>query len=229
MNNKAKSFYVIFLAAMSSPLLAAHDNHWYIAASAGIFQGLFNSQYNDQSDIISQNFRQQVMQNSYTGGLAIGYSNTCWHTYFWGGELGIYGSTYHANFATGAATAAFTDTLAIKSNLDLTFIPGFFITNSLAAYGKAGLSYARINASVNSPVGLNPTFIKVNNMNNVLGLALGLGLEKSICNNTSLFIEYNYHDYGTVNFSSFQNFTAIYSHSAHIYSQSLTIGAAFLI
>lgn len=222
--------FALFLGTFSSLSFASatNDHVWYAAASAGIFQGLFNTQFNDQTDMIPNNFRQPVTQNSYTGALAVGYSQTCGNGYFCGGELSLGGATYHANFGAGAASAAFTNTIGINGNLDLAFIPGFLVTETIALYGKAGLSYACITSDVNSPTGFTPVFVNVSSTQRALGAVLGVGIEKILSQHSTLFLEYAYHDYGTVDFSPFSNFTATYSNSAHVYSNSLSLGLTYL-
>jgi len=202
---------------------------WYISANAGIFQGMFDAQYNDQTDVIAQNIRQPVNQYGYTGGLAVGYSKPVCNQYFLGGELSANLATDNAYFATGASTAAFTDKLSIKGNIDLAFVPGFFVTDTVAAYGKIGASYASISTDLDSPTGFDASYVNSKSTRDVFGGVLGLGLKKYVTKNAVVFTEYNYHDYGTVNFPDFQNFTATYSHSAHVYSQSILIGASYFL
>lgn len=201
---------------------------WYVAANAGVYQGIFNQNYHDNTDLIPQSIRQPIYQYAYTFGLAAGYSTPiCNGLYVLGAELSGNYNTQNANFAAGAATAAFNDVNNIRYQFDLLFVPGIALTECSVLYGKIGLSYAEIRDALNSPVGFAPVLVGFNSTQNVFGLALSIGLKKYINDNFSIFTEVNYHDYGTVNFSGFQNFTANYSHSAHVYSEDLVVGVAF--
>ena len=42
-----------------------------------------------------------------------------------------------------------------------------------------------------------------------------------------LFASADYHDYGTVNFSTFQNYSAAYTHSSKVFSYDVLAGAAY--
>ena len=224
-----------FLAAssfifISTTLFAATtERPWYLSVDGGVFQGMFDAQYTDQTDSLPQNYRQTVSQYGYIGGIAAGYSKVVQNQYLLGGELSGSLATNNAYFSAGASSSAFADKLAIKGNIDLTFVPGILISESIAMYGKLGLSYASISADINSPTGYTPTYSQSNSTRTVIGGAFGLGIKKKISDHLAIFTEYNYHDYGTVNFPTFQNFTATYAHAAHVYSNSLVVGVSYLI
>ncbi len=222
-----KGLLLLFLSECSFAAPLSHP--WYIAAGAGISQGIFDSQYKDETDIIPQNTEQTLFQHAYTADLLAGYNQIICNKYILGGELsgGYYSGK--AKFASGAATLAFSDKIYLNYHVDLSFTPGLFITNTTALYGKIGVAFASIKDTVNSPAGFNPVNTTTNNQNYVFGAIFGIGIKKWITDNMAVFSEYNFHDYGTTNFSNFNNFTAAYSHSAHIYSQDLMAGVAYFI
>ena len=227
-----KNFYglaLILLAFVSNPAVANTNNYFYVAAKAGIFQADFNQAYRDQTDIIPQNIVQTVKQQGYMGGIAAGYRQLICADYFIGAELSANLAGHWASFQSGAATAAFSDATQIKSYIDLVITPGLKLTNSIATYLKLGLSFAALQDQLNSPVGFTPLPTDFNSKKNALGLALGLGLEKSLNEHMGIFVEANYHDYGTIPFQTFQNFTATYTHAAHVYSYDLALGVNYKI
>ena len=225
---KRITFTLCLSAAFISSVAVAQQNHFfYVSANAGIFQGSFNNRFLDQTDVIQQNIVQPADQHGYTGGIAVGFRQLISQTYFLGAELSQQIDGQYASFQSGAATAAFSDQAQIKSHADLEIIPGMMLSDAVAAYLKLGLSHAIIHDSLSTPSGYTPTIVNVNNNQNALGFAAGLGIEKSITKNIALFTEANYNDYGTVNFSNFQNFSTTYTHSSHIYSYDVVVGASY--
>jgi opacity protein-like surface antigen len=214
-----------------SPVFAAKNSNskhpFYVAVDAGIFQGAFSHTYTDQSDIISQNISESVQQRGYTEGLAIGYSTLFKEDYLLGAELSANFDSHNAVFQSGASTAAFSDATQIRNHFDLTFVPGIVLSHSIAAYAKLGISFASLRDNLSSPEGTTPTMSSFNSSRTARGFAGALGIKKEITDNVFLFVEGDYHDYGTINFSDFQNFTASYSHSAHVYSYAMVLGAAY--
>lgn len=79
-----------------------------------------------------------------------------------------------------------------------------------------------------SPTGYTPTFVNYPANKNALGFAAALGMTHDVSNKIALFSEVNVHDYETLNFDNFQNFTANYTHSAHLRAYGLSIGAAYI-
>lgn len=221
-----KPLTVVSLAALvfSGSVVAHQKNSFYVAPYVGIFSANFNNSYLDQTDAIHQNIVQPVTQNSYTLGLALGYRYLLTPAYFLGGEVSENIERHYASFQSGAVTAAFADKTQIKNHIDLVFTPGVFLSSSCSAYLKAGLSYAYLQDSLTSPAGPFAVSTTYNGSQNALGFAAGLGVEKQATQNVTIFTEANYHDYGSVTFSDFQNFTANYQHSSHVYSYNFLIG-----
>lgn len=223
----------ICLLAMSSTTFATTNSTnsfqahpIYVSVNAGIFKGNFNSSYTDLTDVYQQNISQSVQQNGYTEGFALGYSKLLQQQYLVGVELSANFNSQHANLQAGTSIA---DTTQIKNNIDLTFVPGILLNNSLAAYLKLGVSRASLQDKLTSPAGFSPVVTNFNSSPSVTGFAAGLGIKKFITEHVAIFTEGNYHDYGTVNFSQFQNFMANYSHSSRVYSYSVVIGASYHI
>lgn len=202
---------------------------FYVAASAGIFRGSFNANYLDQSDAIAQNTSETFTQNGYTGGLAIGYSHIFSDSYLLGAELSGNLNSDEGKYASGSSSTAFNDTTKIKQNIDLDFVPGVLLTDSLAGYAKLGVSSAKVTDQLTSPTSQNPSVAYATYSNNKtrLGFAAGLGLKKTINHDVSVFAEYNYHDYGKINFAEFNNLGSTYTHSARVYSSAVSLGAAY--
>jgi opacity protein-like surface antigen len=215
----------------SSSLLASSLNNdrtpIYVAAKVGIFQASFNSTYLDQADLIQQNIAQLFQQHGYTEGLAIGYSKVFYQQYLAGIELSGSYDSHAGNFQAGASTAAFSDNVRINNHFDLTFVPGLMLNDATAVYLKLGVSRASIQDTVYSPTGFTPTIARFTNNTNANGFVAGLGFERSIIKNVSVFVEGNYRDYGTATLASFQNFTASYSNSSHIYTYDASLGVAY--
>jgi len=203
-----------------------YPHSFYIAGNGGVFQGIFNTLYADQTDVITQDIALTLQQRGYTGGGAIGYSYLFHQQYFVGLEFDFNANSNTAYFASGASTAAFTDATKINYHADLTFIPGVMLTDTLAGYFKIGGSVAWICDQLISPVGYNPFYAYYFTNTRLGGVAAGLGLKKFLNPHLAIFSEYVYHDYNNAHFSNFLNFTAEYTHSAHIYSHMVTIGVA---
>ena len=205
----------------------AQTNSIYIAANAGIFAADFNQTYRDQTDIIPQNIASPSQQHGYTGGMAIGYRHLFCNNYFLGTELAGNFRTHSASFQSGAATSAFSDRIKINNDIDLSLEPGLMLNQSIAAYLKFGVARGSLEDHLTSPVGYNPEIHDYQTTKHPFGFTAGLGMTKSIVKNLGMFVEANYYDYGTVNLPNFQNFTADYTHTAHIYNYAVTLGLAY--
>lgn len=213
---------------MSSPLLAAsidQNSFFYLSAAAGLQKIDFNNTFNDQTDSIQQNIAQTSTQRSYTGTLALSYRRQFNNPYFLGAELSGSIDGHYGTFKSGDSSTAFSDQIQMKNHFDLTMVPGLRLSDSISVWLKLGLSRATLQDSVNSPAGYTPIYETTTSNKNVLGFAAALGAEKKISKCTSFFAELGYHDYGSVSFPGFQNFSANYSHSTHIYSGSVVVGA----
>lgn len=216
------------LALVLSSSLAANPNSYtYLAANAGIYTGDFDVAFHDQSDVITQDIEETISQHGYAGGIAFGYRYSFNAHYFVGAEFSVNGVSDQASFASGASTSAFSDTLQIQNFGDLTFVPGIYLSESVASYLKLGLSVASIDANLTTPMGYDPTYAEFHSHGNEFGFVAGIGVLKSLTDHVIIFVEGLYHDYGTVNFDDFQNFTAYYTHSADIFSYQVAIGAAY--
>lgn len=216
-------------AASSLACAATASGPWYLSASGSVFQGQFNTQYNDQTDAIQQNLRQSVQQNGYLGSIAAGYLHTCHNNYLLGGELSISGTTSTALYSAGAASNAINDKTSIPYFADLALLAGFVLSDSTYLYAKIGFSYAAIDSNLNSPTGFIPSYIQANATRYAPGGVFGLGLKKMINSHVAVYGEYNYHDYATVDFANFQNFTATYSHTVHASANSVGVGVTYFI
>lgn len=219
------SLTALFLspALMAAPSL---DHPFYIAADVGVFQANFNQQYLDLVDVIPANVANSLQQNGYTGGIAIGYNKLVQQKYLVGAQLSGNFDTSHAYQAEGASSLTFNDTIEVNGHADLTFVPGLFLSDSVAAYAKLGVSVAALQDTLTSPAGFTATMTRYKSNQNVIGFAAGLGLEDFLTDRVSVFAEMDYHDYGVINFSNFENYAATYSHSAHVYSYAVEAGFA---
>lgn len=202
---------------------------WYLSADAGIFQGLYQVKYNDLTDLIPQNINQSIQQLGYTAGLGVGYQKQLCENYLIGLEFSAHYDSNSAYFGVGGASTGFSEKLYIQNNEDLSLIPGLLLNNDLLVYGRVGLSYANVRSELTSPSGFNAQLTNWNQHQNVWGGVLGLGLRKFFNPHFSIYSEFNYHDYGTVSFSNFQNFTATYNHNAHLHSQTLNLGISYAL
>lgn len=196
----------------------------YFDVNAGIFQGSVDPSYKDQTDVIPQPLAESVSQHGYTYGAGVGYRMVVRNDILIGLELAGSIDTNKARFDSGASSTAFQDATHISHNIDILFTPGVLITDTFSSYLKLGWSWASVNDELTSPVGYNPNMTSFDSDRNATGFAAGIGLKKYITPGFSVFTEYNYHDYGVINFSNFTNFTASYTHSAHIYGESVVIG-----
>lgn len=223
-----QSIFILLTTLLFTPVgFASEHGSFYVSANTGTFQADYNNTYLDQTDVIAQNIAGPTTQHGYTIGAAIGYSYFMTPLYFLSGELSGNIDGQNATFQSGASTTAFSDTIQINHHIDLTFRPGLMLTESVYTYIKLGISWAALKDNLTSPTGYSPTFVASNSSKTVTGFASGLGFGKNLTPHTALFVEGNYHDYGTVNFPSFQNFTATYTHSAHIYSYGAVIGLTY--
>jgi opacity protein-like surface antigen len=215
------------LFVFSSTVFAGTVSPFYIAANAGLFQASYDVAYRDQTDIIQQNISHTVQQHGYVGGLAFGYTKILRDQYILGAEIAGNIDSHNARYESGAASAAFADNTQINHHIDLTLVPGIVLGPGISAYLKLGLSYASLQDSLTSPVGFAPTPARYNSNKNTLGFAGGLGIKKSLTDHVAIFAEGDYHDYGVVTFSNFQNFSAAYTHTARISSYGAVVGAAY--
>jgi len=215
------------LLALSTCAFAQPNDQFLFSADAGIAQVDFANQYRDMTDLIVQNIAQSSQQYGYTGGLALAYSYVINSTYMLGLGLSANLNTGSANYQSGAATAAFSDNTFLRYHIDLIINPGVLLTDNLYAYLKLGVSLARIKDSLSSPAGYSPVTVITSAQQTSLGFASGVGIAKVISNHLRIFSEFNYQDYGSVNFPSFTNFTATYSHSTHVYAYALIVGASY--
>lgn len=222
-----KSILLSSLLFSSSVFSAPFTQPWYMSANVGAFQGMFVTKYTDQTDVIAQNITDTSFQRGYSAGLRIGYSKLVCNEYLLGAEFAGNYHTANAQYASGAATAAFSDSTYLNWNFDLAFVPGILITNTTAIYGKLGLAYGFVTDSLNSPAGFTPVAQTTNANRNQLGALVGIGIKRYLSDQVALFAEYNYYDYGTVNLPSFTNFTATYAHSSHIYAQDIDFGISY--
>lgn len=220
------------LGCISIPAFAYFPDkcdNFYIAAYAGIFTADFTNKYLDQTDVIPLNIVQTSMQNGYTGGLALGYTRLISPYYFIGEEFSANINSGNASFQSGASSTVFSDQVTMHSHFDLTLVPGLILSNSISAYLKLGVSYALLEDTLNSPAGFNAEAANYHRNKNVLGFAAGLGVKKSLSKHIFIFTEADFHDYGTLYFSNFQNFMSDYSHSTHVYSYEVVVGAAYTL
>lgn len=218
---------VIFSAEASDlNIFKQKKNLFYLAAGAGVSTGDFNEKFPDQTDTIAQNISESIHQNGYAGSFAFGYSRVWNGAYLLGLEIAgeVYSNT--ADFEAGASSSAFSDSVKIKNDINITLVPGILLSSSLETYLKLGISRAKISDELVSPVGYNPTYQTYSDDKYVTGFAAGIGVKKFLTDHISMFAEYNYRDYGKMNFSDFNNFTATYSHSANIYNHSVLLGIA---
>lgn len=223
----SRSVYTAILGFMSTSILASSFDKFYVSADVGIFQADFKNKYLDQTDTIPQNIAQISTQNGYIGGIAFGYRQFLNLKYFLGGELSANMVGNNASFQSGASSSAFSDQIKMNTFFDVSFIPGLMLSNSIASFLKLGMSLAFLEDSLVSPGGFNSTVVNTYRNKNVIGFAAGLGVFKLLTEHVSLFTEADYHDYGSVDFPNFQNFMATYSHSTHIYSYDVVLGASY--
>ena len=224
---------ILLVSSITQPTFAGtnflNKNSFYLALSAGVFQGSFNQHYTDQTDSIKQNISETVLQNGYTSGVALGYNFYYDCKYLLAAELSGNVDTYYAKFQAGAATAAFSDTSKIQGHFDLVFVPGLMLTETIAGYLKLGISYALTSDDLSSPVGFVPIETKFNSTKNIFGFASAIGIKKFLNNCIFVFAEGGYHDYGNITYHGFTNFTAQYDHSAHLNSYDVALGIASFI
>ena len=227
MNHILKGFG-IFAMACFTDAYSMPDKQFYAAVNAGVFQADFSGNYLDKTDVIPQNMSGPALQNNYTGGIALGYNQKIKSDYFFGGEISAHINGGSAVYQSGASTSAFSDTLKLKNYFDFMFISGIVTHSIFSPYLKLGLSYADLSDDLVSPIGYTPIMTSFSMDKSILGFAAALGVSYSLNKRVALFSEINFHDYGTINFQDFQNFSADYTHSEQLTSYGLSIGAAYL-
>jgi opacity protein-like surface antigen len=224
----ALSLLPLFFLLFSPTVFAASNPYFYLSADAGIFQADFNNVYLDQTGEIPANIAQPVQQHAYTMGLALGIRKLLPKQYVIGAELSANYDNHLASFQTGAASTSFSDQTNIQNHIDLKFVPGIRLDPSLSAYLKFGLSWAAVQDDLNSPAGYTALITNTNTNKNTLGFTGGLEIEKMLTEKVSIFVEANYYDYGSLDFSNFENFAATYTHSTHIYAYDAMMGISYL-
>jgi opacity protein-like surface antigen len=221
------SLLCLSLVAVTTTSFAANNNpYFYTSVGAGIYAGSFNNFYTDQADADPLNLTQPATQHGYIGQIAFGYSRPWLKRYFFGGALAANVENNKASFQSGASMSNFSDSVKVQYNVDVTFLPGINLSETVSSYLKVGLSYAVIQDNLSSP---SSSFVTqdYSSRRSALGIAIGLGAETSLTNNISIFTEAMYYDYGTVNFQSFLNYTATYAHSAHVYAYDVILGVSY--
>jgi opacity protein-like surface antigen len=227
--------FSLFLSFLSPGLLHAasisssdSQTLYFVAGNVGILQGNINATYSDFTDVIAQSISESYSQQSYTGGVGLGVTKIYAHQYLIGGEVSANFNTGNgARYQAGANSTAFMDTTFIKNNINLTLQPGLMLATDVASYLNLGVSFAQISDQINSPLNSTPVYQSVNQQNWQTGAVLGAGLRKYLTTKWSVFLEYNYYDYGNISFANFQNYEADYSHKSHITSNVLTVGAVW--
>lgn len=228
MNFRTKIICITFLTTTCiSHARAIPNNQFYGSVQGGIFQARFNSNYLDQTDVIPQNISNSLTQNGYTGGLAVGYTRLLGSRYLFNLELAGNLDGNSALYQSGAANTAFSDKIELNHHIDLSVAPGIITASDFFPYLKLGVSYASVRDYVSSPVGYDPIMMQYNSNKNIWGLVAGLGMKYRATEHVGIFAEADYHDYGTLNLSPFQNFSANYTHSARIFSYSIVVGATY--
>lgn len=235
MEKLTKKYLQVVLSTLSAFMFVSayaatnfsQKNCYYVAANTGIYQGMLNQVYSDKTDFISQTIAESILQNGYTIGAALGYSRVMNDLYLLGGEFTANLLTGYGRFNSGASTTAFRDVTKAKYNLDFTFVPGLILTETTAAYLKLGLTWAYFTDELSSPSGFLAIGRSYSSQAYQLGFIAGIGLKRFITPCSYLFVEYNYHDYGSMNFASFINFTAEYGHSTRAYANSVVVGAGY--
>ncbi len=174
----------------------------------------------------------KMLRNKYNNmatlvALVLAISKLICNQFLAGAEFDAQFNSHQANFASGSATTAFSDNLQIRQNFDLTFVPGVLVTDATALYAKLGVTYGQIKSQLSSPTGFTPTYISLNNSQYNWGGTLTLGVKHYFSEYGAVFAEYGYHDFGTVDFANFPNFTATYSHSERVYSQAVLAGISY--
>lgn len=225
------SVLLLSATALSSATFANDNHYFYLGADGGIFKADFDNSYIDQTDPIQQNFQQTVTQHGYTGGVLLGYRSAIRSQYFIGGEISSNWNSSDALYQEGASSAAFSDKTQINSHMDFAVVPGLKISQTITAFMKLGLSVAWMQDNLTSPAyptGLyTPVTTYYSNKKTETGFVAGLGVSKTVCKHMDLFASADYHDYGTVNFQSFQNFSAAYTHASKVFSYDVLAGAAY--
>lgn len=222
----------IFISALllltgSAYSLSPSNKMFYLMGEGGVFQGTFNIKDIDRSDTIPQSYAGTIQQNGYTGALGIGISKIFLRSYYLGLEFSGGGMNQNATFQSGAPSSSFTDKFAMEGYCDLTFVPGLFLTPSVAAYTKVGTTWGAFSETINTPTGFDATIKNKSSTRSAFGFTASLGVKKWVTPTLAVLAEYNFRDYGTVTFPSFENFTAEYSHRARIFGQSVQVGVTY--
>lgn len=217
------------LILINSPLYADSINQLYGAIQGGVFQSNFNMNYIDKTDVIPQNISTPIIQNGYTGGLAIGLTHLLTNFFAFGLEFSGYRDGNNALYQSGANSTAFSDRIKMNHHVDFVVIPELITSGAFFPYLKLGASYAWLKDNLVSPVGYNPIMTHYHTNKNPLGFVTALGLRHSLGKHIGLFSEINYHNYETLNLKPFENFSANYTHSTRLYSYGVLIGVNYTV
>ncbi len=87
----------------------------------------------------------------------------------------------------------------IRYTADLLFKPGVLISESTELYGIIGLSYAELKTQLKNrlPAFAGSSRLTFNDSNNIVGIVLGAGLTKQLCNQLGFFTSYQFTYFGT--------------------------------
>lgn len=151
----------------------------------------------------------------FSPGLLLGYQRIFCNGYVLGSEIAVnynWGKTKHIDLGLDPFSFSpialqeneFQTSASLLFNLDLIVKPGILFTDTLLGYLKAGISLADLNTklALAHKNALTLESFSANNgdeSKNLWGFIIGAGLEKSLTDRFSIFGEYNFRQYQSVN------------------------------
>ncbi len=202
----------------------------------------FDGLYTDIANTNTLTANTTANQNDYMGGFTLGYQYSLTHLFALGVEFdggwfsGNASTTTHIDDAVSVTNAAFDikNELKLKRVFELTADPSLMLSKALRLFVKFGAAFGRINNQLTSlDDTTNPpnTLLSTNEYINSTGFVIGAGLSVKLAKCLYAFAEYNYINFGKINFNlargtsgAGQNDT--YSSSANITNNTVKLGLA---
>lgn len=160
-------------------------------------------------------YRDEASARGYNGGVTIGWDFYCDREYIYGVALSgnVYSNRAHQNWWSageyngtvapgglpGVQLQNFEQSWDMRYSADLTFQPGWFVSDSTKLYAIIGGSVARVNAEIKN-VSRNESedFTTLEDKETVYGFVIGAGIQKQLCNRLSAFASYQYTYYDKI-------------------------------
>lgn len=184
----------------------------YVGGQVGFDFAFIKSNFAGVADTIGDFFvdNHSKAVTGFIGGGFVGYGRTFDNLLYLGVEF--FGNGANATETDNSAVIAgdtgdilgFTESVSVKGNYGISFLPGIKLNDSTLAYARLGYHWGRVSVDESvifsdTPTGLPRTVIPFNYSSTRGGFNYGLGIETAIVRNFSVRGEVNHTDYRSFN------------------------------